>query len=55
MHFLDWIVVIVFIIWMVSDGLRRSNATDKVEGYFLANRTQRACGSSSSISGCRSR
>jgi SSS family solute:Na+ symporter len=39
MHPLDWLVVLVYLVWMVYDGLRRSKATDKVEGYFLANRS----------------
>src|ERR1700674_3176919 len=36
---LDWCVVVVYIFWIVYDGLRRSKGTDKVEGYFLANRS----------------
>src|SRR5246500_2279332 len=36
---LDWLVVVVYIVWIVYDGLRRSKDTDKVEGYFLANRS----------------
>jgi SSS family solute:Na+ symporter len=36
---LDWVVVVVYIVWIVYDGLRRSKGTDKVEGYFLANRS----------------
>src|SRR5580704_8756885 len=39
MRRLDWLVVVVYIVWIVSDGLRRSKGTDKVEGYFLANRS----------------
>ena len=39
MHFLDWVVVAAYIVWIVVDGLRRSKGTDKVEGYFLANRS----------------
>ena len=39
MHLVDWIVVIVYILWIVIDGIRRSKGTDKVEGYFLANRS----------------
>jgi len=39
MHFLDWVVVAGYIVWIVVDGLRRSKGTDKVEGYFLANRS----------------
>jgi SSS family solute:Na+ symporter len=35
----DWIVVVVYLIWIVYDGLRRSKGTDKVDGYFLANRS----------------
>src|SRR5438445_9224810 len=39
MHLLDWAVVVAYIVWSVWDGLRRSKGTDKVEGYFLANRS----------------
>src|SRR5580765_2290586 len=39
MRTLDWLVVIVYVVWVVWDGLRRSRGTDKVEGYFLANRS----------------
>src|SRR5438093_1660656 len=35
----DWTVVLAYIVWIVYDGLRRSKGTDKVEGYFLANRS----------------
>src|SRR5437667_9346307 len=35
----DWLIVIVYIVWIVYDGLRRSRNTDRVEGYFLANRS----------------
>jgi Na+/proline symporter len=35
----DWAVVIAYILWIVIDGLRRSKDTDKVEGYFLGNRS----------------
>src|SRR5262247_2498157 len=39
MHPVDWIIVVAYIVWIVIDGLRRSKGTDKVEGYFLANRS----------------
>src|SRR5207244_8160159 len=39
MRTLDWLVVVVYIVWIVYDGLRRSKGTDRVEGYFLANRS----------------
>jgi len=39
MHPLDWAVIVVYFVWIVYDGLRRSKNKDKVEGYFLANRS----------------
>src|SRR5829696_1335019 len=39
MHLLDWIVVGVYLVWMVWDGIRRTEDSDKVEGYLLANRS----------------
>src|SRR3982751_4204854 len=39
MRTLDWAILIGYIVWIVYDGLRRSKGTDKVEGYFLANRS----------------
>jgi len=39
MRSLDWAVVIIYLVWIVYDGLRRSKGTDKVDGYFLGNRT----------------
>src|SRR5579862_3564 len=36
---LDWLVVVAYLVWIVYDGLRRSRDTDKVDGYFLANRS----------------
>src|SRR5262245_5183184 len=39
MHLIDWLIVVAYILWIVTDGLRRAKGTDKVEGYFLANRS----------------
>ena len=39
MHILDWLVVVVYLIWMIWDGVRRTEDSDKVEGYLLANRS----------------
>src|SRR2546425_733496 len=39
MRALDWLVVLLYVVWIVYDGLRRSKGTDKVEGYFLASRS----------------
>jgi Na+/proline symporter len=36
---LDWAIVVIYIAWVVIDGLRRSKGTDRVEGYFLGNRS----------------
>src|ERR1700747_431260 len=39
MHPVDWAVVVAYVVWIVYDGLKRSKGTDKVAGYFLANRS----------------
>jgi len=39
MHILDWLVVGAYLVWMVWDGVRRTEDSDKVEGYLLANRS----------------
>ena len=39
MRLLDWAVVVAYITWIIVDGLRRSKATNKVDGYLLANRS----------------
>jgi Na+/proline symporter len=39
MHALDWIIVVVYVAYVVIDGLRRARGTDEIEGYFLANRS----------------
>src|SRR5258705_1923809 len=37
MRAFDWIVLVLYIGWIVIDGLRRSKGNEKVDGYFLAN------------------
>ncbi len=39
MHPIDWIIIVAYLVWMISDGIRLAKGTDKVEGYFLASRT----------------
>src|SRR5947207_2737493 len=39
MHLLDWLIVLAYIVWVVIDGLRRSRGTDRIDGYFVANRS----------------
>ena len=38
MHWLDWLIVVVYLVYVVGDGLRRAKGTKEIEGYFLANR-----------------
>ena len=38
MHPLNWAIVIVYLVYVVVDGIRRSKDTHAIEGYFLANR-----------------
>ena len=39
MRLLDWLVVGAYLVWVVWDGVRRTEGSDKVEGYLLANRS----------------
>ena len=39
MHIVDWAVVIAYLIWVLSDGIRRTKNAKEIEGYFLANRS----------------
>jgi Na+/proline symporter len=39
MRTLDWLVVAAYLVWVVWSGLKRTHATDEVEGYFLAKRS----------------
>jgi SSS family solute:Na+ symporter len=38
-HWIDWIIVFAYLVYVVWDGLRRSEGTHEIEGYFLANRS----------------
>jgi SSS family transporter len=38
MRALDWVIVIVYLTYVVVDGIRRARGTKEIEGYFLANR-----------------
>src|ERR671933_2573116 len=38
MHWLDWAVVVVYLVYVLGDGLRRAKGTREIEGYFLAHR-----------------
>ncbi len=39
MHWLNWLIVVVYLVVVVFDGLRRTRGTTNIEGYFLANRS----------------
>ncbi|MGQ0642389.1 MAG: sodium:solute symporter [Gemmatimonadaceae bacterium] len=38
MSAIDWIIVVVYLVYVVTDGVRRAKGTKEIEGYFLANR-----------------
>ena len=38
MHWLNWVVVVAYLVYVVTDGVRRAKGTTEIEGYFLANR-----------------
>jgi SSS family solute:Na+ symporter len=38
MHWINWLIVFVYLVYVVTDGLRRAQGTKHIEGYFLANR-----------------
>ncbi|MBA3853090.1 MAG: sodium:solute symporter [Gemmatimonas sp.] len=39
MHWINWLVVVAYLAWVVGDGLRRSRGATNLEGYFLAGRS----------------
>src|SRR5688500_15603904 len=39
MHWIDWAVIAVYLVWMIWDGLRMTNRSDELEGYFLGARS----------------
>jgi SSS family solute:Na+ symporter len=38
MHWINWLIVVAYLVYVVTDGLRRAKGTSHIEGYFLANR-----------------
>ncbi|MFN9796654.1 MAG: sodium:solute symporter [Gemmatimonas sp.] len=38
MHWINWVIVVVYLLVVVVDGLRRTRGTTSIEGYFLASR-----------------
>jgi solute:Na+ symporter, SSS family len=39
MHWLNWLVVAGYLLYVCVDGIRRSKGTKAIDGYFLANRS----------------
>ncbi len=39
MHWINWAIVIVWLLYVSIDGIRRSRGTNKLEGYFLGGRS----------------
>jgi SSS family transporter len=38
-HWINWAIVIAYLVYVVVDGIRKSKDTDTVAGYFVANRS----------------
>jgi SSS family transporter len=39
MHWINWVIVVVYLLVVVVDGLRRTRGAKNLEGYFLAGRS----------------
>src|SRR5437660_79474 len=39
MHPLNWVIILGWLTYVVSYGIRRSRGTKEIDGYFLANRS----------------
>lgn len=39
MHWMNWLIVVAYLAWVVGDGIRRSRGATNLEGYFLAGRS----------------
>lgn len=39
MHWIDWIILVLFLGYTIWDGSRRGHQSDNIEGFFLANRS----------------
>jgi SSS family transporter len=39
MHWIDWTIIVVYLVWIVWDGLRLTKNSHELEGYFLASRS----------------
>lgn len=39
MHWINWAIVVVYVAYVVIDGIRKSKDTDTIAGYFAANKS----------------
>ena len=39
MHWINWAIVVVYLAYVVIDGIRKSKDTDSISGYFVANKS----------------
>jgi Na+/proline symporter len=39
MHPLDWVIIVVYLAWLIWDGLRLTKRSNELEGYFLGARS----------------
>ena len=39
MHPVDWVILVVVLVWIIYDGLKRTIDSHELEGYFLAKRS----------------
>jgi Na+/proline symporter len=39
MHWIDWAIIGIYLVWIVWDGLRLTRRSHEIEGYFLASRS----------------
>jgi solute:Na+ symporter, SSS family len=38
-HWINWAIVVAYLVYVVVDGIRKSKGTDTVSGYFVANKS----------------
>ena len=39
MHWINWVIVVTYLTYVVVDGIRKSKGTDTMAGYFAANKS----------------
>ena len=39
MQWLDWLIVVAYLTYVIWDGIRLTKGSNSIEGFFLANRS----------------